>query len=93
MRRYELAYAEALDLVKKQRPCVMPNKGFEEQLRIWERCEYDLHHGDGTEKKDYLEWKRREKEKPAAAVNRKVLAEYRRDMAVSSSRKRSRSLR
>lgn len=60
MRKHHLSYDDAIRLVKKDRPIAQPNFGFEEQLRLWEECEYSIYvEGKvGVMKEQYKKWKR-----------------------------------
>jgi hypothetical protein len=42
MRSFSLKYSSALALARESRSLITPNPGFEEQLRIWEHCKYDI---------------------------------------------------
>jgi dual specificity phosphatase 12 len=43
MRTFGLSYDTALGLARESRPLVMPNPGFQQQLRIWEECQYEVY--------------------------------------------------
>ncbi|OCK78047.1 phosphatases II [Lepidopterella palustris CBS 459.81] len=70
MRTLSLTYSSALGLVCESRPQVLPNLGFEKQLRIWGFCKYDIYcartgskageaaGGERVEKPAYKAWKR-----------------------------------
>lgn len=60
MRKQRLSYDDALRLVKKSRPIAQPNPGFEEQLRLWEECDYSIYvEGKiGIFKDRYQTWRR-----------------------------------
>lgn len=64
MRKYQLSYDEALQLVKDDRPIAQPNAGFEEQLRLWEGCDYSIYVAGsiGKTKDEYNTWKRDQEE-------------------------------
>ncbi|PGH05598.1 hypothetical protein AJ79_06765 [Helicocarpus griseus UAMH5409] len=64
MRKFQLPYSDALSLARVLRPIICPNKGFEDQLRVWEQCRYDIHAGGHTDsaetkktKAPYEAWK------------------------------------
>lgn len=50
MRRFEVGYDEALAMARESRDLITPNVGFEEQLRVWEQCGYDVYLPDLSEK-------------------------------------------
>ncbi|KAH7088842.1 protein-tyrosine phosphatase-like protein [Paraphoma chrysanthemicola] len=61
MRRLNIPYEAALEIVQRARPIVLPNGGFEEQLRLWGEMEYSVVDEEG-EKGVYTEWKSRRAE-------------------------------
>lgn len=79
MKKLRLSYAAALQLARESRPMILPNPGFEKQLRIWEFCEYEVFQtdektGEMTEKAAYRAWKRenealRDEDKEKARVS------------------------
>ena len=51
---------EAVDFVKKKHGAAQPNRGFVNQLMVWEECECDIFEdvdGHRRAKRVYLEWK------------------------------------
>lgn len=47
--------------MKEKRPMARPNRGFCEQLRVWQACEYGVEQivdGERRDKAPYAEWKR-----------------------------------
>ena len=64
MRRLRMEYDDALALVRKYRPLVTPNEGFEKQLRLWRELEWSRY--DNAEiskvKERYLVWLRERQE-------------------------------
>lgn len=51
---------EAVGFVKKKHGAAQPNRGFINQLMVWEECECDIFEdvdGHRTAKRAYLEWK------------------------------------
>ncbi|RZF40110.1 hypothetical protein LSTR_LSTR002513 [Laodelphax striatellus] len=42
MKKYQMPFNEAFEMVKKQRRFVGPNKGFEAQLKLYERMSYQI---------------------------------------------------
>ncbi len=61
MRAWGVGFPEAQIFVKGKRPMVSPNRGFCEQLRVWQACEYGLEqivNGEKRDKEPYAEWKR-----------------------------------
>lgn len=62
MRAWGVGYSEAQIFVKGKRPMASPNRGFCEQLRVWQACEYGVEQivdGERRDKAPYAEWKRR----------------------------------
>ena len=43
MRTLGLSYDTALSLARESRPLIMPNPGFQRQLRVWEECQCDVY--------------------------------------------------
>ena len=61
MRAWGVGFSEAQIFVKGKRPMASPNRGFCEQLRVWEACEYGVEQivdGERRDKAPYAEWKR-----------------------------------
>ncbi|CAF9917177.1 hypothetical protein IMSHALPRED_003488 [Imshaugia aleurites] len=61
MRAWGVGFPEAQTFVKEKRPMASPNRGFCEQLRVWQACEYGVEQivdGERREKAPYAEWKR-----------------------------------
>ncbi|KAM0795897.1 protein-tyrosine phosphatase-like protein [Usnea florida] len=61
MRAWGVGFAEAQIFVKGKRPMASPNRGFCEQLRVWQACEYGVEQiidGETRDKAPYAEWKR-----------------------------------
>lgn len=57
MRTLELDYPGALAIVKRARPIIMPNQGFEEQLVLWRQMGCSVQDANGTDKLAYVRWK------------------------------------
>ena len=61
MRAWGLGFSEAKVFVKGKRPMARPNRGFREQLRVWQACDYGVEQivdGERRDKAPYAEWKR-----------------------------------
>ncbi|CAD6568993.1 MAG: hypothetical protein ASARMPRED_002263 [Alectoria sarmentosa] len=61
MRAWGVGFPEAQIFVKGKRPMASPNRGFCEQLRVWQACEYGVEQivdGERRDKAPYAEWKR-----------------------------------
>lgn len=61
MRAWGVGFPEAQIFVKGKRPMARPNRGFCEQLRVWQACEYGVEQiidGERRDKAPYAEWKR-----------------------------------
>ena len=61
MRAWGVGFAEAQIFVKGKRPMASPNRGFCEQLRVWQACEYGVEQivdGERRDKAPYADWKR-----------------------------------
>lgn len=61
MRAWGVGFPEARIFVKEKRPMASPNRGFCEQLRVWQACEYAIQQivdGERRDKAPYAEWKR-----------------------------------
>lgn len=43
MKKLSLTYSAALRLARESRDVITPNSGFEQQLRIYEHCKYEIH--------------------------------------------------
>jgi hypothetical protein len=52
MRKFSLDYSAALSLARESRPLLTPNPGFEDQLRIWQFCNYDIYLSDDSTASD-----------------------------------------
>lgn len=62
MRTWGVGFSEAQVFVKEKRPMASPNRGFCEQLRVWQACEYGVEQivdGEKKDKEPYAEWKRK----------------------------------
>ncbi|KJF60237.1 uncharacterized protein CIMG_00963 [Coccidioides immitis RS] len=58
MRYHSLSYSDALSVARKHRPLIAPNPGFEQQLRLWELCNYDVYAaGSDILRPEYEFWK------------------------------------
>ena len=64
MRTLNLSYDAALAMARESRRQIMPNSGFERQLRLWEECQYDVYirnlddpFSSKIEKASYRAWK------------------------------------
>ena len=61
MRAWGAQFHEAHIFVKAKRPMARPNRGFCEQLRVWQECDYVVEQivdGERRDKAPYAEWKR-----------------------------------
>lgn len=63
MWKLKLTYSAALQLARESRAQILPNPGFQKQLRIWEFCGYQVfvtneETGEKNEKPAYHAWKR-----------------------------------
>ena len=61
MRAWGVGFPEAQVFVKGKRSMARPNRGFCEQLRVWQACEYGVEQivdGERGDKAPYAEWKR-----------------------------------
>jgi hypothetical protein len=52
MKYLSLPYAAALLTARQSRPIISPNTGFEYQLRIWEKCGFDLFIPEGEDQEE-----------------------------------------
>lgn len=67
MRKLQTSLSDAIAMIKKSRGIVNINIGFQEQLKVWEQCQYDIFEeasagddgGDRKEKQAYITWERR----------------------------------
>jgi protein-tyrosine phosphatase len=52
MVKHNCGFEEALEFVKKSRPCVIPNEGFSKQLKLWGEIKYkfegEAYEGEST---------------------------------------------
>ncbi|XP_076338063.1 dual specificity protein phosphatase MPK-4 isoform X2 [Tachypleus tridentatus] len=46
MNRYQLCYEEAYHMVKKKRNCILPNNGFQAQLKLYENMKWKINSSD-----------------------------------------------
>lgn len=67
MRRLGASFSKALAMVKKSRDIVNLNPGFQEQLKVWEECQYNIFEKDPQAKSQSS----RMREKPAYAAWKK----------------------
>ena len=68
MQRYGISRSEAKRLVRAKRNVANPNSGFYEQLKVWEKCKYDIRtiwsiNGVKQFKLEYQQWLTNEEEK------------------------------
>ena len=59
MQRWGISGAEAVNFIRNKRHVVQPNRGFCEQLDVWENCRYDVFTEDRAPKEAYELWRRR----------------------------------
>jgi dual specificity phosphatase 12 len=57
MKMLGIGYEEALERARNSRETIRPNKGFEEQMKLWHEMQFNLHDEQGGEKDLYKEWK------------------------------------
>jgi dual specificity phosphatase 12 len=65
MKTLNLEYPKALEVVRRARSIVMPNSGFEEQLKVWGKMGCCVREMSGEERVVYREWKERREERLA----------------------------
>ena len=59
MSAHRIGYPAALNVVREERPGVMISKGHAEQLKVWQRCGFNVYEtvkGRKAPKKSYIEW-------------------------------------
>ena len=80
MQRWGISPSEAITFVRGKRYVVSPNRGFLEQLEVWQDCGYDVYskikvNGEQVPKEAYARWLKRveemnaQDERDAAAQN------------------------
>ena len=80
MQRWGISASEAITFVRGKRYVISPNRGFLEQLEVWQDCGYDVYskikvNGDQVPKEAYARWLKRmeemkaQDERDAAAQN------------------------
>ena len=61
MRAWGVGLSEVQTFVRGKRPMASPNRGFCEQLKVWQACGYSVEQivdGQRRDKAPYVEWKR-----------------------------------
>lgn len=66
MQRWGISGAEAVNFIRNKRHVVQPNRGFCEQLDVWENCRYDVFTEERAPKEAYELWRRRVEGEKAA---------------------------
>ena len=59
MQRWGISGAEAVNFIRNKRHVVQPNRGFVEQLDVWESCRYDVFTEEKAPKEAYELWRKR----------------------------------
>ena len=70
MQRWGVSPSEALTFVRGKRYVVSPNRGFLEQLDVWQECGYEIYskikvNGEWAPKEAYARWLKRVEEEKA----------------------------
>ena len=58
MQRWGISGAEAVNFIRNKRHVVQPNRGFCEQLNVWENCRYDVFTEERAPKEAYELWRK-----------------------------------
>ena len=59
MQRWGISGSEAVSFIRNKRHVVQPNRGFCEQLDVWESCRYDVFTAERAPKEAYELWRKR----------------------------------
>jgi hypothetical protein len=68
MSAHRIGYSAALNIVREERPGVIVSEEYVEQLKVWQRCGFNVYEmvkGRKAPKKSYIEWIERESTKRA----------------------------
>ncbi|KAK0511315.1 hypothetical protein JMJ35_005888 [Cladonia borealis] len=59
MQRWGISGTEAVNFIRNKRHVVQPNRGFCEQLDVWESCRYEVFTAERVPKEAYELWRKR----------------------------------
>lgn len=68
MSAHRIGYSAALNIVREERPRVNVSEEYVEQLKLWQRCGFNVYEvvkGRKAPKKSYIEWIEKESAKRA----------------------------